>query len=52
MNFGRMENIETIIQVWILSLLNIKFNIIIDALVEIVAKLLALVPPWTRVYRI
>jgi len=23
-----------------------------DALVEIIAKLLALVPPWTRVYRI
>lgn len=26
--------------------------IFLDALVEIIAKLLALVPPWTRVYRI
>lgn len=46
-----MENIETIIQVWIyFYILNNKINK--DALVEIVAKLLSLVPPWTRIYRI
>ena len=51
MNYGRMENIETIIQVWIyFYILNNKINK--DALVEIVAKLLSLVPPWTRIYRI
>jgi hypothetical protein len=59
MSYGRMESIEIIIRVLINLLIYIFFKLKYvcilhkkDALIEIVAKLLALVPPWTRIYRI
>lgn len=36
----------------IMLMFNFYLFLFTDALVEIIAKLLALVPPWTRVYRI
>ena len=51
MSFGKAVNTETITQVKNpFYLFELKFDK--DALVEIIAKILAMIPPWVRVYRI